>query len=1094
MYRTVGRITIRIAAAVLLVASTGQAQTITTVAGNGTAGSCGDGGPATSACLNYPTGVAAGADGALFIADYYNHRVRKVDPGGTITTVAGGTAGFCGDGGPATGACLNYPTGVAVDAAGTLYIADQANGRIRKVDTAGTITTVAGRGLGTFCGDGGAATSACISNPTGVAVDAAGALFIADYGNNRIRKVNAAGTITTVAGGGSGDVCGDGGPAVGACLLSPSSVAVGADGALFIAQYVSHRIRHVDAAGTISTVAGNGVADFCGDGGPATSACIRNPWAVALDASGTLFIADSSNRRIRQVDAAGTIATVAGSGASGFCGDGGPATSACLSSQGVAVDAAGSLYIVDRFNNRIRRVVGLAALTLYKTALPPTYNAVGQTISYSYVLTNSGRLAVSGPFAVSDDRATDENCPATVFLAPAASITCTASDTITQADLDAGSVTNIATATNGTTTSNTASATVTAIQTRALTILKTAMPTTFTAAGQPIGYSYVVTSSGNVTLSGPFTVTDDKVTVACPATSTLAPGEAITCTASYATTAADLTAGSVVNVAAASNGVVTSPTDTATVIAVLTPRTISTIAGVGSVGFCGDNGPATGACLGYPYGLALGSAGTLFITMPNDHRVRKVSATGTITTAAGNGTAGFCGDGGPAVSACLNAPAGAAADAAGTLLIADSANHRIRRVAAGGRISTVAGNGTPGFCGDGGPATSACLHHPEGVAVGPDGTVFIADRANHRIRKVSATGTITTVAGNGTAGYCGDGGPATDACLDLPTSVAVGAGGALFIADYANHRVRKVDAGGTITTVAGAGTASFCGDAGPAASACLNSPVGVAVSADGALFIADYYNERIRKVDAAGTITTVAGTGTASFCGDGGPATSACLWHPVGVTVTSGGALLIADHLNHRVRKVGSTIASVTLSKTLISGCLKTTAKVTLSAPAPAGGLVLTLASDNVHAAVPASLTIKAGVTLKSFPVVTSPVAVNETATISASTGGVTGAATLTLKPMGPKSVSLVPNPVVGGHPATGTVMLECAAGPGDIVVALSSSKPATAWPTTPTATVPSGTKTAEFTVMTGPTTEVKKATIKATANGMTKSKTLTVN
>jgi hypothetical protein len=266
------------------------------------------------------------------------------------------------------------------------------------------------------------------------------------------------------------------------------------------------------------------------------------------------------------------------------------------------------------------------------------------------------------------------------------------------------------------------------------------------------------------------------------------------------------------------------------------------------------------------------------------------------------------------------------------------------------------------------------------------------------------------------------------------------------------------------------------------------------MNADGALFIADYYNHRVRKVDAAGTITTAAGNGTASFCGDGGPAASACLWHPVGVAVDSGGGLLIADHLNHRVRKVSSPIAALTLSKTLISGCLKTTGKVTLSAPAPAGGTVVALASDNVHAGVPASLTLKAGATVKSFSIVTSPVAANEIATITAATGGVTGSSTLTLKPMALKSLTLVPNPIVGGNPATGTVALECAAGPGDIVVALSSSKPATAWPAAPTVTVPFGSATAVFTVATAPVTVVTKPAIKATANGVTKSKTLIVN
>ena len=208
------------------------------------------------------------------------------------------------------------------------------------------------------------------------------------------------------------------------------------------------------------------------------------------------------------------------------------------------------------------------ALTIVKTATPTTYDGGGAVVSYSYLVTNSGNVTLSGPFTVSDDKASDESCPATVSLAPGASITCTASYTITQADLDSGSVTNVASASNGTVTSATDTATVTADQNPALTIVKTAAPTTYDSVDDVVSYSYLVTNSGNVTLSGPFTVSDDKATdESCPATASLAPGDFITCTASYSVTQADLDSGSVTNIASASNGTVTSPTDTETVTA-----------------------------------------------------------------------------------------------------------------------------------------------------------------------------------------------------------------------------------------------------------------------------------------------------------------------------------------------------------------------------------------------------------------------------------------------------------------------------------------------------------------------------------------------
>jgi len=331
---------------------------ITTVAGNGTAASSGDGGPATSASLNTPAGLAIAANGDLYISEMWGWKVRRVDARGVISTVAGnGMRGFAGDGGPATAASLGEPYDLAVDAAGNVFVLDIGNQRVRRVDRQGVITTVAGDGRVSFGGDGGPATRASLYEPKGVAVDEAGNLYIADTFHHRIRKVDRAGIITTVAGNGVSGFSGDGGPATQASLNFPYDIAPDSSGNLYIADNGNYRIRKVSAKGIISTVAGNGQGGFSGDFGPATEAALYSAGGVAADGSGNLYIADLGNYRIRKVSANGIISTVAGNGVAGFSGDGSAATQASLRGPiHVALDAAGNLYIADAGNHRIRRV------------------------------------------------------------------------------------------------------------------------------------------------------------------------------------------------------------------------------------------------------------------------------------------------------------------------------------------------------------------------------------------------------------------------------------------------------------------------------------------------------------------------------------------------------------------------------------------------------------------------------------------------------------------------------------------------------------------------------------------------------------------
>ena len=351
---------------------------ISTFAGNGLQGYAGDGDTATKASLFYPAGISFDAYGNVYIAEYANGdrpRIRKVNTCGIISTFAGGnnSGGALGDGGPATAASL-FPMGVAVNkSTGNVYIADYGHNRIRMVNTAGIISTIAGNGTQGYVGDGIAASDASVEMyfPYGIAVDGSGNIYFSDNMNQVVRKINTAGTISTIAGsyvfsgtwGGIGGYSGDGGLATSTnCKLHwPSGIAVDVSGNVYIADAANNRIRKVTkSTGIITTIAGNGSMGYSGDGGAATNAELFFPYAVALNSSGNIYIADQQNQRIRMVNSSGIITTIAGNGIGGYSGDGGAATIAQFQmnsyATGIAVDAAGNIYIGDGQNNRVREV------------------------------------------------------------------------------------------------------------------------------------------------------------------------------------------------------------------------------------------------------------------------------------------------------------------------------------------------------------------------------------------------------------------------------------------------------------------------------------------------------------------------------------------------------------------------------------------------------------------------------------------------------------------------------------------------------------------------------------------------------------------
>jgi sugar lactone lactonase YvrE len=769
-----------------------------TVAGTQSVGYSGDGGPATFASLEGPTTVARDAGGDLYIAD--GPTVRRVAAAtDTITTVAGnGFLGYSGDNGPATKARLGYVRGLAFDKAGDLYIADQTNDVVRKVAAgSGTITTVAGNGKEGDTGDNGPATKAELNEPTGLAVDKLGNLYIGS--SAVIRKVAAAtGTITTFAGNGYTGYTGDGGPATNAELGLPSAMAFDASGDLYFADSQENVVRRI-AAGTsiITTVAGTGPQrngpPGNGDGGPATSAMLYDPTGLAIDSAGDLFISDTDDEAVREVTATNKIInTIAGGEYScGFLGgDGGPALAANLCYPGgLTIDQAGNLYVTDQYYETVREITALVPPPTAATASPVLSLAPG-TYADAKTLT---MMAVHG---------------AEVYLTLDGSIPTTRGE---------GYYTPIA----------------------------IAGPVTVNAIALEPGHlpSAMVTASYNVT---------------APA-----------------------------------------------------PATITTIAGSGVEGSPGTGGPALKAEFGYLYGVAADSSGNLYIADPYDGAVWKLTAaTQKVSDVAGTpGVVGhYVGEGGPATKAILGEPDFVALDAAGNLFISDSENLRVYKVSAkSGIISTYAGGGQnytyPTF-GDGGLATDAVLEEPLGIAFDKSGNLYIADSGIGRIRRVNGvTGSITSVAGKTDATSLGDGALATAAMLVYPVNVTLDGSGNLYIVDEGNSRIRAVAAKtGIIGTVAGKGIYGFTGDGGKATNASIG-PLGIAVDAAGTVYFGNV-DDTVRMFVPGGEISTLAGTGYAGFVGNGGPARMAELCGVAGLGLDRAGNLYIADGCNYRVRKV----------------------------------------------------------------------------------------------------------------------------------------------------------------------------------------------
>lgn len=727
---------------------------ITTFAGTGLAGQNEDGLPARETHLYLPQDVTVGPDGTVYIVDWNNHRVRSVNSAGVSETVVGSGNLGPADDGLAVQQHFNHPTNVAFDADGQMVIAAWHNSKVKRLDLqTGMVENLAGTGARSFSGDGGQGNQAALDLPSSVGILANGDIVISDQANFRIRLLEPSGLIHTVAGTGMPGYSGDGGRAEEAQLDSPKGqsappagrIDIDANDRIYIADTGNHVIRMIDNIGNISTIVGTGEPGYSGDGGPASAAQLNTPSDIEVGPDGTLYIADTMNHAIRVVTPDGIISTLAGTGERGYSGDGGEAADAQLDRPyGLTLDDQGNLYVADTHNHRVR---------LITEALPPGY-------------------------------VPDDGIDTDVEVIP-----CT--------DEPGSICTYAGTGLNGHNGDG---------KNRLQTVLYWPFDIEFTPE-----HTYVLDWNNHQVRE----IVDDGTFVTVVGSDFVGDG----------------------------------------------PKDLSDLTPPGA--------PGTSVDLNHPTDLIELPTGELVVVAWHNHKLRLLDpATGLVTVLGGRG-AGYMGDGGVTKDILLNQPAHAVLDPAGNLFVIDQRNQRIRllrdfaTLLGDSPVSSVLGTGTAGYNGDGLQPLETQVNWPAGgnpeptggIAMDADGAIYFSDTNNHRVRRVVfdddtfTSGTVTTVAGTGVAGYNGDGGPATEAQINLPQDLEIGPDGNLYFADTDNHRVRMVDlTTGVISTVAGTGERGYGGDGGPADQAQLSRPFGVSFDADGNLYISDTFNGRIRKV------------------------------------------------------------------------------------------------------------------------------------------------------------------------------------------------------------------------------------------------------
>lgn len=867
--------------------SVSQTCVVSTEAGNGTWEN--EDGIGTAASIACPGSMSVDISGNIYALDACAGRVRKITTAGVVST-------------------SNNPysvLGVAVDTAGNLYMSDMDGNRIIKEDTSGVISIFAGSINGEYGSVDGIGTSARFSAPRGLACDIGGNIYVTEMGSNLIRKITPTGVVTTLAGSGNADYAD--GTGTSASFNYPAGIVVDISGNVYVADLYNNRIRKITPAGVVTTLAGSGTQGYAD--GTGTSASFNYPYDITVDAFGNVYLAESNNNRIRKITSAGVVTTIAGSGDAGYL-DGVASEAQFSSPSGITVDNRGNLYISDFMNHRVRKM-NLGGYHISRP-LPSglTFDPSTGTISGTPLVEDSTRTYT---ISASNSSGTS-TCQITIgvvqYMLPSV---------VSHATTNIRETTAIARGTLSTLGVPTCSSYGFCwSSTNTLpTIADSKIDKGAANATGDFTASFAGLTPGTLYYARAYAINNAGIAYGnAIAFNTITPPPAI----SYASTSAVVQSNSL-RAASTTPPVITPgtsvyhfvqgtaitplvPISTGGTVPATIPDSVSTFAGNGNYGYA--DGTGTSAMFSSPYGISADAENNVYIADWGNYRVRKITPVGVVSTLAGNGTSGYAD--GTGTSAIFSTPIGVVAEGYGNVYVADYA--RIRKINSTGVVSTLAGNGTIGYVD--GTATAAKFGSVSGVTIDGAGNVYVADQTNNRIRKITPAGVVTTLAGSGAEGSAD--GIGTAASFNMPWGVATDTANNVYVSDQGNNKIRKITPAGVVTTFAGSGTQGSADGTGTAAT--FNSPIGITTDEAGNVYVSDYENSKIRKITQSGVVTTMAGSGNQDYAD--GVGSSATFNYPTGLAMDKLGNLYVVDPGNNRIRRI--TIGGYKISPALPAG------------------------------------------------------------------------------------------------------------------------------------------------------------------------------